>query len=387
MSVQPEVSDRLVALDARVWAQLMRALRALDPEPGALADALRHPTGELASGPARRGLCDALAASDAVLAALRDDDGLPAALHVAIAMQGAGDGDRSEDEGAEVAPGEPDRAADRERALRRSLDEERRRREGAEARAATAEARARSAEEERDALEVRVTELDARLVDAHEATERSVARTERRSASRIGALEDDLAEERSAHAVSRRELERARGELVDLRAELDVLRSRDAPVSAAPAGASGDGEQGRPLVLPSSLDATTTEAARWLAARASLLIVDGYNVTLQLRPGQPLDEQRRWLVERLRPLVVRGGPAPVVVFDGDGANGRLRDTGGVEVRFTASGIIADDEIVFSVAATDEPVLVVTDDAELRDRVRAEGGNVIGVVHLSGIVDA
>jgi len=57
------------------------------------------------------------------------------------------------------------------------------------------------------------------------------------------------------------------------------------------------------------------------------------------------------------------------------------------VRFTADGTIADDEIVFAVAATDEPVLVVTDDAELRARVQAEGGNTIGVVHLPGIVDA
>ena len=64
----------------------------------------------------------------------------------------------------------------------------------------------------------------------------------------------------------------------------------------------------------------------------------------------------------------------------------MRDTGGVEVRFTAGGVIADDEIVFAVAATDAPVLVVTDDAELVARVRAEGGNTVGVVHLAGIVE-
>ena len=88
----------------------------------------------------------------------------------------------------------------------------------------------------------------------------------------------------------------------------------------------------------------------------------------------------------MRPLVARGSAAPVVIFDGDGPAGSRRDTAGVEVRFTAAGTTADDEIVFAVAATADPVLVITDDAELRARVRAEGGNVLGTVHLLGAID-
>jgi predicted RNA-binding protein with PIN domain len=140
------------------------------------------------------------------------------------------------------------------------------------------------------------------------------------------------------------------------------------------------------LVLPDALSDDTTAAARWLLDGVSVLLVDGYNVSLALHAGHPLGEQRRWLVERLRPLGRRGRATPVVVFDGDGEGRSQRDPSGVEVRFTASGTIADDEIVFAVAATDEPVLVITDDVELQERVRAEGGNVLGTVHLLGAID-
>jgi hypothetical protein len=387
MSTRPELASRLAALDARVWAQLLRALRVLVTEPGEIADALAHPTGELASGPARRALCDVLAVSDGILAELRDDTTLPAAVHLAITVD-----DAQEDQGAgtedaaNIPPNGTERATERARALRRELEEERRKREGADARAVSAETRAGAAEEERDALRAQVAELEAGVVAAREAVERSVARVERRSSSRVEALEQELTSERSAHEVSRRDLERARVELAEVRSELAEIRSHaDAAMGAQ--GVSGAvGASERPLVLPPAMDASTTDAARWFAARVRLLLVDGYNVALQLRPGRPLEDQRRWLVERLRPLVVRGGPHPVVIFDGDGSSGRMRDTGGVEVRFTARGMIADDEIVFAVAATADPVLVITDDVELGERVRAEGGNVIGVIHLSGIVD-
>jgi predicted RNA-binding protein with PIN domain len=69
----------------------------------------------------------------------------------------------------------------------------------------------------------------------------------------------------------------------------------------------------------------------------------------------------------------------VVVFDGERAGGGrpLAGTREVEVRFTHAGITADDEVVLAVEATDEPVLVVTDDRELQLRVRASGADVVG----------
>lgn len=381
----------LAELDARAWAQLLRALRRLPEPPAAIGDALARPAGDLSTGPARRTLCEAIVSSADVLAVLRADDALPAAIHRAIDPGPAADPDRSVVEhpsacgggGAGEGDGVDDRRAGREHALRQELSEERRRREGAEVRAAAALARVEELSSERDRALARAAELQEELVRVRDAVAQATARAERRSTSRIEQLEAGLAEERRAAAALRREQERSRVELDALRAELATLRAR--PRARTASASAGEGED-RPLVLPAELEEGTTEAARWLADRARLLLVDGYNAALLLRPNRPLDEQRRWLVDRLRPLVARGTPEPVVVFDGDRPSGTLKDTGGVEVRFSPSGVIADDDIVFAVAATDDPVLVVTDDAELRERVRAEGGNVIGVVHLLGVVD-
>lgn len=375
--------DDLLALDARAWAPLLRSLRSLPDVPGAVADALALPSGELSSGPGRRRLCEVLDEAHELVAALREDTALPAAVHAALGAPA-----REEDDppahGREGVTdgGAAARAEERARSLRRSLDEERRRREGAEARAASAESRSSELTGERDAALARIGDLEAELARSAEAVGRTAARAERRSSSRAEALERELAAERSAHAALRREHERVRAELATVRAEADELRARR-PVDADRPEA---GRSGRPLRPPPELGEGTTEAARWLVAHARLLIVDGYNATLTLRPDRTLEEQRRWLVERLRPLVARDVATPVVVFDGDRSSGRMSGTAGVEVRFSAAGVIADDEIVFAVAATDEPVLVVTDDVELRGRVLAEGGNVIGVVHLAGIVD-
>jgi predicted RNA-binding protein with PIN domain len=396
------VTDALEALDARSFAQLLRALRGLRELPEELATPLARPTSELAGGPARTALCRAIARDARTLAALRADEALPAAVHAAI---GRADDDGADDDGAdgaadvgtgtdaaapssertgavENAQERPDRATQRARELRRTLEEERRRREGAEARAVLAEARAAEMEAAQRLLENRSTSLERELSDAADAIRQAGERAERRVESRVAGLERDLAEERAALASLRREHERTRAELATARNELERLQ---AELDRAPAPVV-QAASGRPLVLPPELDADTTAAAGWLAQRATLLLVDGYNVTLALRGAHPLEEQRRWLVERMRPLVVRGSALPIVIFDGDGSAGTRRDSSGVEVRFTATGTTADDEIVFAVAATADPVLVVTDDAELRERVRAEGGNVISTVHLLGAID-
>lgn len=382
MSAPPSRVDDLLALDARAWAQLLRALRAHPDVPGPVADALAVPSGELSSGPARRTLCEALDAADPLIDVLRGDAGLPAVVHRALG-DAAPDAEHEDVDGPMAAVDTAVRAEERARALRRSLEEERRRREGAEARAVSAEARAETLRFERDDALARVGRLEEELARAGESVERMTARAERRSSSRADGLARELAEERRAHAALRREHDRARAEIATARAEVDELRARRTVVDGERHGTTSTG---RPLVLPTELEEGTTAAARWLAAQARVLIVDGYNATLLLRPDRSLEDQRRWLVDRLRPLAARGGVRPVVIFDGDRSRASMRDTGGVDVRFSAEGVIADDEIVFAVAATDGPVLVVTDDVELRGRVRAEGGNVVGVVHLLGVVE-
>lgn len=383
------VAGALEVLDARSFAQLLRALRAMADVPDTLSAQLARPTSELTGGPARAGLCGLLAQDARALAALRADVTLPAAVHAAIGPGTDGPDATSSGGGAAVrsdatAPeDDATRSVERVRALRRTLEEERRRREGAEARASAADARAAGAEAVRAALEERVAALEGELAAAVDGVRQAVDRSERRSESRTSQLERDLAVERSAHVTLRRDHDRTRADLAAARQELvrlqDELDRAPRPVADAPSS--------RPLALPPELDAGTTEAAGWLARRARHLLVDGYNVTLALRSGHPLEEQRRWLIDRMRPLVVRDGAAPVVIFDGDGAAGSRRDSTGVEVRFTAAGVTADDEIVFAVVATSEPVLVITDDAGLRGRVIAEGGNVIGTVHLLGAIDA
>jgi hypothetical protein len=387
-AADPGTADALRGLDARSWAQLLRALRVVPNLPDSLAAHLDRPISELASGAARGALCGELAGTETALAALRADASLPAAVHAAI---GSATGGRSEVPDAppeeDASPGGsddgPERFARRDRALRRTLEDERRRREGAEAWAVAADVRAADADAARDALEARLAAMERELADAADAVRQAVERAERRAESRTAALEDELASERSAHAVLRREHERMRMELAAVNVAIGRLQEQ---VDRAP-GPVADASHGRPLELPSELGPDTTEAASWLARRVSLLLVDGYNVSLALRGGHPLEEQRRWLIERIRPMVVRGSATPVLVFDGDGQASSRRDRSGVEVRFTAAGTTADDEIGFAVAATADPVLVITDDAELRERVRAEGGNVIGTVHLLGAIDA
>jgi hypothetical protein len=366
----------LAALPPADWARLLAVLRdrAADPDvaPG-WATQLEAPTSDLAHGPRRRALCDALAADRATLAVLAADASLSDVTRAALA----------EDPQAEqpaTGAGTPSAAAagrERERDLRREIDTLRRQRDGAVARAQAAEARLEDAAAELAGLRAELERSRTSVGSLDEGIERAVARAERRSAARIELLEATLAEERAAAERTRRAGERQRVELADARVELAA--ARDELAILAPQVVADATAPRRPLRLPPSLDPVTTDGARWLLERAEELLLDGYNITLTQRPGEELEAQRRWLIERVRPLTARGWCLPVIVFDGDRPGGSLRRTPGVEVRFTGAAVTADDEIVFAVAATDRAVVVVTDDRELRARVEAEGGNVIAPV--------
>ncbi|MCC5947677.1 MAG: NYN domain-containing protein [Nitriliruptoraceae bacterium] len=135
---------------------------------------------------------------------------------------------------------------------------------------------------------------------------------------------------------------------------------------------------GRPSRLPAEVVAGTTEAARLLLHRGRRVLVDGYNVTKQHQGSLTLEGQRAWLVRLLATLVARRGVAPTIVFDGQVSSGGRPPMGAREVAvvFTPAGITADDEIVLAVDATDEPIVVVSDDRELVARVRALGADVL-----------
>ncbi|MFP4312668.1 MAG: NYN domain-containing protein, partial [Nitriliruptoraceae bacterium] len=124
-----------------------------------------------------------------------------------------------------------------------------------------------------------------------------------------------------------------------------------------------------------------------LLGAGRLVLIDGYNVTRTHRDDLDLEGQRTWLVQRCVTAAASLRIRPVVVFDGQRA-GTSRPTAArqqVEVRFTPAGISADDELVLAVEATDEPVVVVTDDRQLRDRVRASGADVVGTLAFLGVV--
>jgi predicted RNA-binding protein with PIN domain len=130
-----------------------------------------------------------------------------------------------------------------------------------------------------------------------------------------------------------------------------------------------------------------------MAVDGVLMLVDGYNVTKHPRgfPERDLEDQRTLLLDLCRRLARRFGAAVTVVFDGGTVEPiptRL-PLGPVEVVFTDAGRTADDEIVARTNATPpaRPVVVVTSDNELRERVGALGASVTRSPALLGLAGA
>jgi predicted RNA-binding protein with PIN domain len=138
-------------------------------------------------------------------------------------------------------------------------------------------------------------------------------------------------------------------------------------------------------------DDTFDAADHLMRIAGILLIVDGYNVTISSWPHLELSRQRHRLVDALAELAVRVGPAVHVVFDGVEAGGRFGAPAAarrrMQVTFSPEGVDADEVIVNLVDELDtsQPVVVATDDGEVRDAVRRRGGNVISVAQLLGVL--
>jgi len=105
-----------------------------------------------------------------------------------------------------------------------------------------------------------------------------------------------------------------------------------------------------------------------------MVIVDGYNVTRSNVDHLSLEKQRDWLKAAATRLAASRGVRPRLVFDAANADtpprSRRDPRSAVEVRFVPKGT-ADDAIVEIVEALpgNEPIVVVTDDRDLRDRLR------------------
>lgn len=397
--VADRLTDRLSGLPPRTWARLLGAAAAAVAElpTGAvdrdLSALLAGPVSAIAAGPGRDHVVRLLAAEvglrERIATRLAEAGEEPDVIELlgAVTPGGPPASQPRMSEGREVAVAEVRRAdSTSDRDLRAELARLRRQRDGAEARARSAEERAERAEVAMVAAEERARTAESALAEAQDDRLRAVERAERRAAGRERDREADLAGERSGRERAARALERERERSSRLADELALTRrALDAARTAAGTVSPPAIVRRRPVGLPDGVAPDTTEAARHLVAAVDLVIVDGYNLTLRLRPGLDLAAQRQWLLERLRTLAARG-PRVVVVFDGDRRDGSRRMDRGVDVRFSPERWIADDDVEFiagEAAAGGEPTLVVTDDAELRRRVEAHDADVVGVVPFAG----
>lgn len=400
-SAAPPAADRLEALDSDQWAALLphvrTVLRRLEAsETSSVLARLRDaPTSRLVGGRLRRQLCRALAADDGglwsgVAAEVGRLQPVPDALRWVV-DEDAGDVGREAavpggqqgptDEGGDAEEGDRSAARLRDR-LRRAREERDRWRRRAEGEQARAEALARELQELRHELSTRQRELERARHELHDAAEqrrRAVDRERRRRERELAELREELTARRRAE-----EERRARRRDEDRRPSRPARDGGSTTPVGAPAAARL--VPGRPSRLPEGVAPDTTEAADVLLHRGRLVLVDGYNLTKQHRGQLDLEGQRAWLVGVLAAAAARRGIRPVVVFDGERAGGgRPQGSRQVSVRFTAAGITADDELVLAVEGTDEPVVVVTDDRELRARVVVAGADVVGTRAFLGAV--
>jgi predicted RNA-binding protein with PIN domain len=283
--------------------------------------------------------------------------------------------------------------------------------EAAAARAAREELRAareelRRAEREQRAMADRAAALQRQLADAEAAlrsARAAAADEQRRLGGRVAELQAQLAEAQRRYRTLRRSSNQVDPVVAEavaaLERDLAALR-RAAGLAGAdrvPAAASGAGrrpERRRPLPVPAGRGADDPETLRaWMASDAVLVLVDGYNVTKHPLgfPDRDLEHQRTLLLDLCRRLARRFGAELTVVFDGGTAEplpSRL-PLGPVAVVFTDAGRTADDEIVAraNAAPPERPVVVVTSDNELRERVTALGASVTRSPALLGLAAA
>jgi hypothetical protein len=378
--------------DAAAWLlpHVRAALHALEPtDVTPVVRRLRAaPTGKLAGGRVRRELDGLLAAGGpawrAVVARVRDASDVPPSIARLLAP-GAGDDAPAPVTEPRPAPPRPvtgsaseeDRLRTRLREVRAERDELRRQLAGATARARTAETTGEELAAELRTVRARVEALETLVEDAAAERGRAVERERRRRDSEVARLETTIADLRRAEQERllerRRREERAKvAEQEAARATTERRRTEEGagPVRLVP---------GRPSRLPAGVHPGTTEAAELLLHPGRLVYVDGYNVTKQHQPDLDLEGQRRWLLARLAALAARRRVRPTVVFDGQGAAASRPAAGSREVRevFTPAGVSADDELVLTAEATDQPLVVVTDDRELTERLAVSGADVIG----------
>lgn len=386
----PPDATRLASLDDDVWRRVVVHLRRSLTEVEAVADDPRlrrvaaAPTSRLVSGRARRDAAAALAGGGPLWVDLRrrvvaDPDlanAFAAALRADAAPAAASPAPPPAPDTVEV-----DRLRERLRDVRAQRDEARRRAEGETARADRETEARRDLEDELASARERVAELETQLAAAAEERRAAVDRERRRGEATLAEVTEQLRRVRREQQ-DRVRRDRAAAQAEQARAAQPAPRARSAP--RAPRLVPG-----RPSRLPEHVQPGTTEAVDLLLHAGRLVLVDGYNVTRSHRGDLDLEGQRRWLVNLVAGAVATRRIEPRIVFDGHASEGpgSSRRERGVAIVFTPEGVTADDDLVFEVEATDpaRPVVVVTDDRELRDRLAPYGVDVAPTLGFLGAV--
>jgi predicted RNA-binding protein with PIN domain len=159
-----------------------------------------------------------------------------------------------------------------------------------------------------------------------------------------------------------------------------------------PFAVGGGDPRRRPAPLPKAVFDDSPDAAAWLVRLpGAVLLVDGYNVTLNTWSGRDLSDQRHRLVMALAELSMRSGAEIEVVFDGaDDPVHPLRAQPArqpVKITFSPPSVDADELIIERVGRlpASRPVIVATDDRRVRDQCGAAGANLISSPQLVALL--
>ena len=225
------------------------------------------------------------------------------------------------------------------------------------------------------------SDADARLEDANAARKRAEA-------------EEQLAakRKRSADAVvsaARSRLNEALQKEAAVGSNLDAMVGRIVALEGSERVEPEEDPEDIADTSPTSADSGPAAPSNLARRQETLLVVDGYNLAFRLgSDDEALPVTRARLERRLNDYAAaRLQYRVMIVWDGNqdpySARPRFRDgpqVGAAEVRFSPVGSKADDSIVE--VCRDPPgglpVIVVTDDKDLRQRAEAEAANIIGV---------
>ena len=284
-----------------------------------------------------------------------------------------------------------ERAEAAQKKVERQREKAERDRDAARTEAAQARTEARQAAEEAKDLADQLGKMRAERDEANktlERTQRTGARTEAKLKSaqtQIDRLKKDLRSAREQH----------RAEVDTLEERLAVAEDEVAQARAAgfepPVEDESEPEPPPPLThrtpaaLPPGTLKDTVEAAEHLLRHVHdvAVLVDGYNVTFKSWQEMPVREQRVRLLQKLEELSSRySGAEFVVVFDGTATDYDYIATTarslGVTVRFSKPGVTADDNIIELCDSYPlwRPLVVVSEDNEVRERARDRGANLV-----------